>query len=65
MSRYLKKLLLNAYGGIAQTVLNFTTNKQINVGFKDYDTLIFNGVVQSICNNFWKFNFNSSFYTIL
>lgn len=42
MAHYLKRLLLNVYGGIAQTVLNFTTNKQINVGFKDYDTLIFN-----------------------
>ena len=43
----MKKLLLNAYGGIAQTVLNFTTNKQINVGFKDYDTLIFNNNLQN------------------
>ena len=34
--------MLNAYGGIAQTVFDFATGKEINVGFKDYDTLIFN-----------------------
>ncbi len=28
--------------GIAQTVLDFTTGKDLNVGFKNYDTLIFN-----------------------
>lgn len=32
----------SAYGGIAQTILNFTTGKDANIGFKDYDTLIFN-----------------------
>lgn len=32
----------SAYGGIAQTVLDFTTGENANVGFKDYDTLIFN-----------------------
>ena len=32
----------NACGGIAQTVLDFTTGEKANVGFKDYDTLIFN-----------------------
>ena len=32
----------NVYGGIAQTVFDFTTGKEANVGFKDYDTLIFN-----------------------
>ena len=37
----------NAYGGIAQTVLNFTTSKEINVGFKDYDTLIFNNNLEN------------------
>lgn len=30
------------FGGIAQTVFDFTTGKDANVGFKDYDTLIFN-----------------------
>ncbi len=34
--------MLNAYGGISQTVFDFATGKEINVGFKDYDTLIFN-----------------------
>lgn len=32
----------SVYGGIAQTVFDFTTGKEANVGFKDYDTLIFN-----------------------
>ncbi len=32
----------NAYGGIAQTVFNFATGKEANVGFKNYDELIFN-----------------------
>lgn len=32
----------SVYGGIAQTILNFTTGEDANVGFKDYDTLIFN-----------------------
>ena len=38
----MKKLLQNVYGGIAQTVLNFVTSDNIGVGFKNYDTLIFN-----------------------
>ena len=32
----------NVYGGIAQTVFDFTTGEDANVGFKDYDELIFN-----------------------
>lgn len=32
----------SAFGGIAQTIFDFTTGKDANVGFKDYDTLIFN-----------------------
>lgn len=32
----------SVFGGIAQTVLDFTTGETANVGFKDYDTLIFN-----------------------
>ena len=32
----------SAYGGIAQTIFDFTTGKDANVGFKDYDELIFN-----------------------
>ena len=32
----------SAFGGIAQTVFDFATGKEANVGFKDYDTLIFN-----------------------
>lgn len=34
--------MLNVFGGIAQTIFDFTTGKEANVGFKDYDTLIFN-----------------------
>lgn len=37
----------NVYGGIAQTVLNFVTSDNIGVGFKNYDTLIFNNNVQN------------------
>ena len=43
----MKKLLQNVYGGIAQTVLNFVTADNIGVGFKNYDTLIFNNNVQN------------------
>ena len=32
----------SVYGGIAQTVFDFTTGEDANVGFKDYDELIFN-----------------------
>ena len=32
----------NASGGIAQTIFDFATGEELNVGFKDYDTLIFN-----------------------
>ena len=32
----------SAYGGIAQTIFDFTTGEDANVGFKDYDELIFN-----------------------
>ncbi len=42
MVHFLKRLLQVVYGGIAQTVLDFTTSKEVNVGFKDYDALIFN-----------------------
>ena len=38
----MKKLSQSAYGGIAQTVFDFATGKELNVGFKDYDELIFN-----------------------
>ena len=37
-----EKIIAECIGGIAQTVLDFTTNEKINVGFKDYDALIFN-----------------------
>lgn len=37
-----EKIIAECIGGIAQTVLNFTTGEFLNVGFKDYDTLIFN-----------------------
>ncbi len=37
-----EKIIAECIGGIAQTVFDFTTGKEVNVGFKDYDTLIFN-----------------------
>lgn len=37
-----EKIIAECIGGIAQTILDFTTNDVANVGFKDYDTLIFN-----------------------
>ena len=37
-----EKIIAECIGGIAQTVLEFTTGETANVGFKDYDTLIFN-----------------------
>lgn len=37
-----EKIIAECIGGIAQTVFDFTTGENANVGFKDYDTLIFN-----------------------
>ena len=37
-----EKIIAECIGGIAQTVFDFTTGKEANVGFKDYDALIFN-----------------------
>ena len=37
-----EKIIAECIGGIAQTVLNFVTSDVVGVGFKDYDTLIFN-----------------------
>lgn len=37
-----EKIIAECIGGIAQTILNFTTGENANVGFKDYDALIFN-----------------------
>ena len=37
-----EKIIAECIGGIAQTVFNFTTSDTANVGFKDYDTLVFN-----------------------
>lgn len=37
-----EKIIAECIGGIAQTVFNFATGETANVGFKDYDTLIFN-----------------------
>lgn len=42
-----EKIIAECIGGIAQTVFDFTTGKEANVGFKDYDTLIFNNNQQS------------------
>lgn len=37
-----EKIIAECIGGIAQTIFDFTTGETANVGFKDYDTLIFN-----------------------
>ena len=37
-----EKIIAECIGGIAQTVFDFATGKELNVGFKDYDELIFN-----------------------
>lgn len=37
-----EKIIAECIGGIAQTVFDFTTGETANVGFKDYDSLIFN-----------------------
>lgn len=42
-----EKIIAECIGGIAQTVLNFTTSKELNIGFKDYDTLIFNNNLEN------------------
>lgn len=42
-----EKIIAECIGTIAQTVFNFTTSETANVGFKDYDTLIFNKNTQS------------------
>lgn len=47
MAHCLKRLLQNVFGGIAQTIFDFTTGKEANVGFKDYDTLIFNNNIEN------------------
>ena len=42
-----EKIIAECIGGIAQTIFDFTTGKDANVGFKDYDTLIFNNNQQT------------------
>lgn len=42
-----EKIIAECIGGIAQTVLNFTASKELNIGFKDYDTLIFNNNLEN------------------
>lgn len=37
-----EKIIAECIGGIAQTIFDFATGKELNVGFKDYDELIFN-----------------------
>lgn len=37
-----EKIIAECIGGIAQTIFNFSTSKEIGVGFKNYDELIFN-----------------------
>ena len=42
-----EKIIAECIGGIAQTILNFVTLDTLGVGFKDYDTLIFNDNAQN------------------
>ena len=42
-----EKIIAECIGGLAQTIFDFTTSKEANVGFKDYDQLIFNKVENS------------------
>ena len=42
-----EKIIAECIGGIAQTILNFTTSDTMGVGFKDYDTLIFNNNIEN------------------
>lgn len=42
-----EKIIAECIGGIAQTVFDFTTGTQANVGFKDYDALIFNNNISN------------------
>ena len=42
-----EKIIAECIGGIAQTILNFVTSDTLGVGFKDYDTLIFNDNAQN------------------
>lgn len=37
-----EKIIAECIGGIAQTVFDFASGKELNIGFKDYDSLIFN-----------------------
>jgi prophage DNA circulation protein len=37
-----EKIIAECIGGIAETILNFTTSDELGVGFKNYDELIFN-----------------------
>ena len=54
-----EKIIAECIGGIAQTIFDFTTSETLNVGFKDYDYLIFNGNNQNdslspFTNELWK-----------
>lgn len=58
-----EKIIAECIGGIAQTVLEFTTGKEANVGFKDYDTLIFNNnnsndSISPFTNDLWNKTMN-------
>ena len=42
-----EKIIAACIGGIAQTVFNFASGKELNIGFKDYDMLIFNSSIEN------------------
>ncbi len=37
-----EKIIAEAIGGVAETILDFATSKEAGIGFKEYDELIFN-----------------------
>lgn len=37
-----EKIIAECIGGIAETVIDFATSKEMGIGFKNYDELIFN-----------------------
>ena len=43
-----EKIIAECIGGIAETILNLTTSKELNIGFKNYDDLIFNSNSENI-----------------
>ena len=52
-----EKIIAECIGGIAETVMDFTTSKEMGIGFKNYDELIF-GNNQTDISPFTQENWN-------